>query len=188
MSELATARMHWTTADLDLLPDDGTRYEIADGELLMTRAPHAYHQRTCFRVAREVDAWSQMSHAGEVFEAAGVLFSDSDVVIPDVLWISNKRLAQFLDATGHFTGAPELMVEVLSPGMQNERRDRALKLRMYAAYGVQEYWIIDWQLQQMTIYRREQGTLRLTLTLLAGDTLTSPLLPDFACPVARLFA
>ncbi len=188
MSELATTRMHWTTADLDLLPDDGTRYEIADGELLMTRAPHAYHQRACFRVARELDAWSQTGQAGEVFEAAGVLFSDSDVAIPDVLWISNERLARFLDSTGHFTGAPELMVEVLSPGIQNERRDRMLKLRMYAAYGIQEYWIVDWQLQQVTIYRREQGTLRPAATLLAGDTLTSPLLPGFACPVARLFA
>ncbi len=63
-----------------------------------------------------------------------------------------------------------------------------LKLRMYAAYGIQEYWIVDWQLQQVTIYRREQGTLRPAATLLAGDTLTSPLLPGFACPVARLFA
>jgi Uma2 family endonuclease len=180
--------MRWTTADLDLLPDDGTRYEIIGGELLMTHSPHAYHQRTSFRVARELDAWSQTSHAGEVFEATGVLFSESDVVIPDVLWISHERLARLLDAAGHFTGAPELMVEVLSPGMQNERRDRALKLRLYEAYGVQEYWIVDWQLQQVTIYRREQGMLRLALTLLTGDALTSPLLPGFTCPVARLFA
>jgi Uma2 family endonuclease len=78
----------------------------------------------------------------------------------------------------------------LAPGVlfsNNELRDRQAKLKVYSMYGVQEYWIVDWQLQQVTIYRREQGMLRLALTLLAGDELSSPLLPGFACPLARLF-
>ena len=105
-----------------------------------------------------------------------------------MVWVGNERLAVLLDAAGHLVGAPELVVEVLSPGEQNERRDRQLKLKLYSARGVQESWIVDWQLQQIEIYRREQAALVLAVTLLGQDRLTSPLLPGFGCPVAPLFA
>jgi Uma2 family endonuclease len=52
---------------------------------------------------------------------------------------------------------------------------------------MQEYWILDWQLQQVEVYRRQQAVLKLVVTLFAIDELTSPLLPNFACPVSRLF-
>jgi len=94
---------------------------------------------------------------------------------------------QAADKAGHLTAAPELIVEVLSPGAENQRRDRDLKLRLYSARGVQEYWIIDWQLQQVEVYRRERTALRLVTTLFARDELTSLLLPDFSCSVAQLF-
>lgn len=89
-----------------------------------------------------------------------MLFSDSDNVIPDVVWASNGRLAVLLDEAGHLTGAPELVVEVLSPGIENERQDREPKLKLYASRGVQEYWIADWRLQQVEIYHRENATLK----------------------------
>lgn len=79
------------------------------------------------------------------------------------------------------------MVEVLSPGTENERRDREAKLKLYASRGVQEYWIADWRLQQVEVYRRENATLVLIATLLSNDELRSPLLPGFTCPVARFF-
>ena len=75
----------------------------------------------------------------------------------------------------------------LSPGVENERRDREAKLKLYASRGVQEYWIADWRLQQVEVYRRENATLRLIATLLANDEITSPLLPNFSCSVARFF-
>jgi Uma2 family endonuclease len=77
---------------------------------------------------------------------------------------------------------------VLSPGGENERRDRVAKLKLYSARGVQEYWIIDWQTQQIEVYRRQQASLRLIATLFINDELTCPLLPDFVCTVAQLFA
>jgi Uma2 family endonuclease len=104
-----------------------------------------------------------------------------------VAWISNERLGAVLDDAGHLTGAPELVVEVLSPGAQNERRDRQAKRKLYEMQGVREYWIADWRLRQVEVYRREEGMLRLITTLLVEDTLTSPLLPGFSCPVERLF-
>lgn len=71
-----------------------------------------------------------------------------------------------LDETGHLTGAPELVVGVLSSGEENERRDRQAKLKLYSSRGVQEYWIADWRLEQIEVYRREDATLKLIATLL----------------------
>ena len=92
-----------------------------------------------------------------------------------------------MDDAGHFVAAPELVVEVLSPGSRNERRDRELKLKLYSRQGVREYWIVDWQRREVQVYRREDAALRLVATLASDDTLASPLLPGFACPVADLW-
>lgn len=109
-------------------------------------------------------------------------------MIPDVIWISHARLAQLLDEAGHLTGAPELVVEILSPGSTNERRDREAKLKLYSAQGVQEYWIVSRELQQVELYRRDNAVLKRVATLFAADTVTSPLLPGFEALVTKLFS
>ena len=86
-------------------------------------------------------------------------------VIPDVVWVSHIRLAQIEDESGHLTASPELVVEVLSSGEENERRDKETKLKLYSIQGVQEYWIVDRFKRQVEIYRREQNQLSLTATL-----------------------
>lgn len=187
MNQPTTERVRWTTSDLELLPESSNRYEIIDGELLVTRAPHWKHQKAASRAGSALDAWSLSTGSGETVQAPGVIFSDADNVIPDVVWVSKERLADGLDAAGHLTIAPDLVVEVLSPGTENARRDREAKLKLYAERGVQEYWILDWQLQQVEVYRRQQALLKLVYTLFANDTLTSPLLSEFECPVDRLF-
>ncbi len=180
-------RVYWTTEDLKLLPESSSRYEIIDGQLLMTRAPHWKHQKAIVKASRILDTWSEASQLGETVATPGVIFDDADNVIPDVIWISHERLAAGVDDEGHFTTAPELIVEVLSPGTKNERRDRETKLKLYAERGVQEYWILDWRLQQLEVYRRQNALLKLVSTLFAQDRLTSPLLPDFSCAVAEFF-
>jgi Uma2 family endonuclease len=181
-------RTIFTSADLELLPDDGTRYEIIDGELIMTRQPHWEHQTVCGYIFGELRQWIKAGGYGRVSLAPGVIFGDTDNVVPDVAWISPARFAALLDSAGHLTGAPELVVEVLSPGLQNEQRDRETKRKLYEVRGVQEYWVVDWRIQQIEVYRREQAILRLTATLFANDTLTTPLLPGFACPIMRIFS
>jgi len=188
MSQTTSDRVRWTTADLELLPDNGNRYEIVDGELFVTRAPHWDHQRVCSNICTELNLWSRQTGLGGAASGAGIIFTDADNVIPDVVWVSNERLAGLLDEAGHLTAAPELVVEVLSPGEESERRDRQVKLKLYISQGVREYWIADWRLQQIQVYRREQATLALVATLFADDELSSLLLPDFTCPVARLFS
>ncbi|MBC8076740.1 MAG: Uma2 family endonuclease [Chloroflexales bacterium] len=182
-----TDQVRWTTSDIELLPENGTRYEIVDGELFMSRQPHWHHQITCGNIFSVLQDWSLRSGLGQANITPGLVFGDSDNVVPDVVWASNETLAVLMDAAGHLTGAPELAVEVLSLGAENERRDREAKLKLYATRGVQEYWIADWRARRLEVYRRERATLRLVATLLAADELTSPLLPGFACPVARLF-
>ena len=179
--------IRWTTADLKLFPDDGNRYEIIDGELFVTKAPHWKHQNVADNVCTELKLWSRQTGLGDAATTPGVIFTDADNVIPDVVWVSNQRLAVILDDAGHLVGAPELVIEVLSPGELQAKRDRQLKLKLYSIQGVQEYWIIDPQKQQVEIYRRENAVLKLAATLYKEDDLNSPLLPDFSCSVTRIF-
>lgn len=183
----ATNRVRWTTADLDLFPDDGKRYEIIDGELSVAGAPRWSHQEVTGRIFAALDSWCQDTDLGRAAINPGIIFTDEDNVIPDVVWASNERLAALMDEAEHLTGAPELVVEVLSLGKKDEQRDRQLKLKLYSQQGVQEYWIVDNTLQQVQVYRRDQAVLTLAITLQASDSLTSPLLPDFSCPLSRVF-
>ena len=161
MSQTTVNAIRWTNADLELLEaDEWKRYEIVDGELFVTRVPHIGHQGTAGRIYARLLLWSEETGRGEPFMTPGVIFSDADNVIPDVIWISQERLATLVDEEGHLTGAPELIVEVLSPGATNERRDRQAKLKLYSLKGVQEYWIVDWHLRQVEVYRRENAQLR----------------------------
>jgi Uma2 family endonuclease len=178
----------WQSADLELLPDNGNRYEIIDGELLVTRAPHWKHQKVITKLIQSLGGWSSQSNSGEVVTTPGLVFTDDDNVIPDLVWISTDRLARVLDESGHLLAAPELVVEVLAAGTDNERRDREVKRKLYAIRGVQEYWIIDWRRQQIEIFRRDSNALPLVATLFSSDVLTSPLLPDFQQSVAEVFS
>jgi Uma2 family endonuclease len=191
----ASDRVRWTTEDLKLLPDSSNRYEIIEGHLLMTRAPHWKHHKAIVKASRILDTWSEASQLGETVATPGGIFDDADNVIPDVVWISHQRLAAGVDEEGHFTIAPQLIVEVLSPGTQNERREslrlvcdeRETKLKLYAERGVQEYWILDWRTQQLEVYCRQDAFLRLVATLFSSDVLTSPILPNFSCAVTEFF-
>lgn len=181
--------LRWTTRDLDAMPDDGgwKRYEIIDGELYVIRAPHLSHQDAGGSIYFELAVWSRQTRLGKPFQTPGVIFTPNDAVIPDVVWISNHRLANGIDDSGHLIVAPELMVEVLSPGESNEQRDKEVKLKLYSRHGVQEYWIANWQLKTLEIYCRTDIQLQLDRTLLISDTLMSPLLPGFSTSIAQIF-
>jgi len=188
MSQTFPEKVRWTTADLELLAaDEWKRYEIIDGELFVTRAPHLRHQSVVRNICNVLDEWSDETQLGEVFPSPGIIFSEADNVIPDAIWISVDRMARFTDEAGHFTGAPELVIEVLSPGVTNERRDREAKLKLYSSQGVEEYWIVSRELQQVEVYRRENAVLKRAATYLAQDTIESPILPGFQCLMQRFF-
>src|SRR5262245_21824269 len=122
-----TTTLHWTSKDLELLPDDdGKCYEIIHGELYVSRMPNVYHQHVFGRLYQHLSEWNSRTGAGFVILAPGVIFSEDNDVAPDLVWISRSRFEAILDSAGHLQGPPELVVEVLSPGPTNKRRDREI--------------------------------------------------------------
>jgi Uma2 family endonuclease len=185
MSTVAERR--FTSADLELLQHDNKRYEIIDGELYVSTQPSWDHQELGLRIGAALQGWSDHARAGRVSPAPGIIFSEDNDVAPDVVWVSNERLAGTLDSAGHLHTAPELVVEILSPGPKNERRDRNAKLDLYSRRGVNEYWIADPRHSTIEVYRRQDAALHLIATLQIGDTLETPLLPGFSAPLDQLF-
>ena len=184
----ASTEERWTTSDLEgFALEEGKRYEIVEGELHVSTQPHWVHQVICSRLITELNQWSDAGSGGMAVAAPGIIFDVENAVAPDVVWVSRERMPLIVGDDGKLHDAPELVVEVLSPGAHNTRRDREAKLRLYSIRGVREYWIVDWQARSLQIYRREDAALRPAATLFAEDELASPLLPGFAIRLARLF-
>jgi Uma2 family endonuclease len=180
-------KLRWTSQDLDLLPEDGSQYEIVDGELYVSKQPHLHHQIVCGKAFKLLELWSDQTQLGlPVFEP-GVIFTNDNDVVPDVIWISYERLATALKEDGKLHSSPELVVEVLSPGTENERRDREMKRKLYSRRGAEEYWVISWQERRLEVYQRQKGVLELFKTLYEADILQSPLLPGFTCKISQFF-
>jgi Uma2 family endonuclease len=179
--------MRWTSTDLLTMPDDGKRYEIIDGELYVSTQPSWHHNYTCVVLITELEIWNRRTGIGQANHAPGLIFAEDDDVAPDLVWISHARRDIALAEDGKLHSAPELVVEVLSPGRANERRDREAKLNLYSRRGVEEYWIVDWRKKQIDVYRRGESALDLISTLREADILETPLLPGFSLPLATLF-
>jgi Uma2 family endonuclease len=179
--------LRWTIQDLELLPEDGNRYEIVDGELYVAKQPHLHHQIVCSKIVAFLERWSEQTQMGMAIFTPGVIFTNDNAVVPDVVWISHERLATALQADGKLHSSPELVIEVLSPGIENERRDRELKLKLYSRRNAKEYWIVNWQQRTLEVYRRENAELKLIKTLDETNVLETPLLPGFSCKVGELF-
>ena len=113
-----TQQLLWTSADLELMPDNGNRYEIINGELFVTRAPHNKHQKTCGRFFTVLDTWSRATKLGEAEIGAGVIFGDNDDVIPDVIWMSKEKYTALIDDTGHFS----LLIQITFVGLSHCKR------------------------------------------------------------------
>jgi Uma2 family endonuclease len=175
-----------TVADLDLMPDDGNRYEVIEGELLVSRAPGLAHQRVSRNLLVIISRYLEQHPIGEVLATPGVMFSELSGVIPDLIFISNERRGGI--ATGErVIGAPDLVVEIVSPGAENARRDRVAKRHLYGKYGVKEYWVIDPEQRVIEIYRSQDGSLEMVGDFRDEKKVTSPLLPDFECAAASIF-
>jgi Uma2 family endonuclease len=181
--------VRFTIDDIAALPDrlDDTRYEVVDGELFVSSQPHWNHQLIGLVLGAALLEWSTQTGLGVPNLAPGLIFSPEDGVAPDLVWISHGRLAEGLTDDGKLHAAPELVVELLSPGGTNERRDREAKLKLYAHQGVDEYWIVDWRTKAVEIYRRADDNLRPVAVLTGDDHLTSPVLPGFSYPVSNLW-
>lgn len=183
----ASPRLKLTYDDFLLFPDDGKRHELIDGEHYVTPSPNTKHQQVSGNIHFLVRAWLQEHPVGRVFYAPfDVVFSNFDVVEPDLLYLSNERMAEVVTPQ-HVRGAPNLVIEIGSPGTR--RRDETVKKRLYERSGVDEYWVVDPETDVVRVYRRERdGFGRVSeLSLEAGDVLTTSLLPGLELPLSRIF-
>ena len=179
--------LSWTVDDLELLPEDSNRYEVIDGELYVSKQPDMQHQIVATKVSFLLELWNMQTQLGLTIATPGIIFSNNNAVVPDVVWISNEQYVTALQPDGKFHTSPELMVEMLSPGAEDRRRARELKLKLYSRYGAEEYWVIDWQQRRLEVYKRENAILKLDRTLKESDVLETPLLPGFHCKVGQFF-
>jgi Uma2 family endonuclease len=148
----ADSRLKLTYDDFVLFPDDGKRHELIDGEHYVTPSPSIRHQAILGRLYLAIGTWLANHPSGRVFVAPlDVLFSHFDVVEPDVLYVSNERAPELL-AGQYVTGAPDLVVEVGSPGTR--QRDETIKRRLYERSDVIEYWVVDPDIEVVRVYRR----------------------------------
>jgi Uma2 family endonuclease len=172
-----------TYEDYCLLPNDGKRYEIIDGELFVTPSPLRRHQLVLANLLYYLTDFVKKHNLGTVYPAPfDVVFSQYDVVEPDILYVSKERASVVTEK--NVQGAPDLVVEVLSES--TAKIDRTAKLKLYARYGVAEYWVIDPEVCSAEIYRLVPGGYELASQLDSSQALTSPLFPGFALSLAKV--
>ena len=184
---IASAEIQLTLADLEAAPDDGNRYELIDGGLHVSASPAFPHQNALAQLVIAIGIYLREHSAGIVVPGLAVVFDDHTAVVPDLVFLTHERRRRIMEG-GRLVDAPEIAIEIVSPGYSNERRDRHLKLRLYSERGVGEYWIVDPSARAIEIYRRAAGgSLERTVTLGPADTLTTEFLPGFSVTVGTLF-
>jgi Uma2 family endonuclease len=176
-----------TVADLDAFPeDDGNRYELIGGVLFVSCAPGIPHQRVLQNLQVELSLYLKANPIGILVPGAGAIFSEYDAVIPDLAFVRHERWDEVV--TGEkFTGALDLVIEILSPGSQNRKRDLSAKRKLYGQYGVQEYWIVDSENREILVLRLQGELLDHVAKLSSDDEVASPLLPGLKLKVSAVF-
>ena len=175
-----------TVADLDAMPDDGNRYELFNGEIFVSRAPGLTHQIILTNLLTILRAYLDRNAVGQVIPTPGIIFGESDAAIPDLVFISNQLFHELVFEE-RINGAPELMVEIVSPGKENARRDRVVKRQVYGRFGVKEYWIVDPEKRAIEVYRLKKRALVLAGTKMDADDLGTPLLPGLVFKAKDVF-
>ena len=179
------AQGEWTYEDYLRLPDDGRRYEIIQGVLYVTAAPRFNHQYVVGELFAVLRAYVRERGLGVVIPAPFEVHLGERIrpVQPDLIFLRAAR--QPSPEAGHFEGAPDLVVEVLSPS--TARTDRVVKFWVYEQSGVPEYWIVDPHARSVEVYLLREGIYTLHGQYVGDETLTSPTFPELALPVRGLF-
>ena len=175
-----------TYEDYVLLPEDGQRHEIIDGEHYVSPAPFVPHQDLLVELTVRLGSFVKAHHLGRFLVApTDVLLSVHDIVQPDLLFVSKERAA--IVGLENLKGAPDLVIEILSKG--SRRLDERIKLEAYERCGVREYWLFDSFRRGVQIWERTDEGFRQRpfLSAAAGGVLTTPLLPGFELSLAEIF-
>lgn len=184
MQTLRNKKVRFNTHDYQHLPGD-KRYEIIDGDLHMVPAPLTTHQKISLNLAKVLSEYIDQKKLGELLYApVDVVFSYEDIVQPDLVFISKERLNILKEE--NIQGAPDLVIEILSPS--SKKMDREIKLKLYEKHGVHEYWIVDPDAQSIEVLNLTDDGLQLIRAYPKGTHLNSPLFPDIKLSIEKVFA
>jgi Uma2 family endonuclease len=178
----------YTIADWDAMPfEDGYRYEIIEGELFVSCSPGLTHQRVLANLITLFVVFLRENPIAEWVPTPGLVFNESSAVIPDLVVFLGKKSDAIITGD-QLTGPPDLVIEILSPGAANIRRDRIFKLQLYSKHAVPEYWIVDPRNLAVEQFVLHGSSLKLIQTLQREDVLSSTAIPGFSCLVSEIFA
>lgn len=180
---MAITRTKLTYEDYAKTPE-GERYELLDGELVMAAAPIVAHQMVGVNLCTSLNDFVRSGGLGVILVApCDVVLSDTDVVQPDILFVSNERRG--IRTAANIQGAPDLVVEILSPS--TARLDWNYKLNLYAEHGVREYWLADIEARVVSVLLLGDEGFDVVGAYRQGDMLTSPTLSGFSIAVDDVF-
>lgn len=181
VTETAT---RFTYRDYLHLPDNGKRYQIIEGELYMVPAPVPYHQKISGNLSFVLRKFVEEKKLGEVYCApCDFVLSKTDIVQPDIFFISKERLT--IIGKKYITAAPDLVIEILSP--YTEKIDLLLKRKLYAEYGVKEYWIVDPEEKTVELFVLEEEMFITQGKFQLGEKLESKLLRGLIIDIDEIF-
>jgi Uma2 family endonuclease len=180
-----------TYEDFLLFPDDGKRHELIDGEHYVTPSPSLRHQTIVGNLFLALGKFLENHPIGRVWVAPlDVVLTKFDGVEPDLIYVSRERASVL--TRQNIQGAPDLAVEILSPGTR--KTDEVTRRRAYERCGIREYWVFDPELDLVKVYRLTGGKFERvaelsseSLSSESDDVLTTPLLPELRIPLRSLF-
>lgn len=175
-----------TYDDYVLIPDDGLRHEIIEGEHYVSSSPFFRHQRILLKLSYLLQQYLEAQPVGQiVFAPFDVLLSEFNVLVPDLIYLSNEH--SHLLTSKNLHGAPDLVVEILSPSTRS--RDKRLKRDVYERTGVTEYWVVDPDHDVVEVYRKSSagGSFSDPVRVEQTGSLTTPLLPGLELPIKKVF-
>ena len=192
LNEVRPLPIRYTVDDLDLMPEDTNRYELIGGEIFVSCAPHLDHQQTVTNFMRVFLPYLDNNPIGKIFTTPGVIFSEEDAIIPDLVFVTNETLGKAVPKKGEkfegkFITAPELVIEILSYGKQDIKRDRTVKRELYGKYEVHEYWVVDGLFNTIEVYRLTAEGLDRIKRFEIGESIETPLLPQFELNLSDIF-
>lgn len=184
MAYPAKKEKKYTYSDYVKAPDD-KRFQLIEGELIMVPAPNVVHQRILRKLGFALDEFTRKQNNGEIFVApCDVVFDQYNVLQPDISLILNETEDIITDK--NIQGAPDLVVEIISPS--SAYQDLVQKKKLYAKFGVKEYWLVDPEGKSVEVYVLKGNKFVLKQSLEKEDVLSSSLLPNLKIELASIFS
>jgi Uma2 family endonuclease len=189
MADSPQEKVRMTTEEYMALPESNLHTELIDGELIvyegkdgMTPAPRDIHQQT----SSVLFVFLAQHLPPQELRAAptDVHLDDGTVVQPDIFWASAESDQCVVHDDGYLHGAPDFIVEILSP--TTIKRDRGVKFDLYEKHGVREYWLVDPDGGYVEVYRLVEGVLTRQGLFTEGQQFTSPVLGEKSVAVDSL--